>query len=87
MVVQHFQNNFEFKSSNDRGEKKKGRGGGEDTSTFSTRIPKIHQGMPSHLSSQSSIRQQQTRGGVGFDTKRAAAELGSVFAVCFPSFE
>lgn len=45
MVVQHFQINFEFKS-NDRGEKGKKKGGGgwegeQNTSSFSTSIPKI----------------------------------------------
>lgn len=81
MVVQHFQINFEFKS-NDRGEKGKKKGGEDGRGS---RIPVVlaqvfpkYRGMPSHPSSQSTIRQQQTRGGVEFGKERAAAELGTV---------
>lgn len=64
MAVQHFHNHLEFKKSNDREERKGRREAGEegDTSSVSTRIHKAH-AKPS-FSSQSTIRQQQTRGGV-----------------------
>lgn len=91
MGARHSQNNYEFKSSNnrgDKGQKKKKRVGDRDdmqqnTSSFSTRIPKIHQGMPSPLfppkASKGNGKQEEE-----LDKERAAAELGTVFAVCFP---
>lgn len=90
MGAQHFQNNYEFKSNNDRGErgkKRKRRMGDRDdmeqsTSSFSTRNPKIHQGMPSplflHKAPKGNSKQEEV------DKEGAAGELANVFAVCFP---
>lgn len=83
MVVQHFQNDFEFKSSNDRGEKEKE---GPPPIVSAREFPEYTEEWQPSLPSQSAIRQQQTRGGVEFDKERAAAELGTVLAVCFPGF-
>lgn len=91
MGAQHFQNYYEFKGSNDRGERgKKKKNGGWVTEMTRNRTPVVSaQEFPKYTKEcQALFLPKEPKGNSKqveeLDNERFAAELGTVFAVCFP---